>query len=129
MLTQCGIITDRRGRFDGARGSRRGPATGCVIVRCGVCNSPAAYFSVNYEGYRLLVNCRVKVGAMPSSLRRPQAAGAAFGLRGAPRWRRLPPPGYSSSRRPGVPPISSTILSMHSSSAGAASEISQSRGH
>jgi hypothetical protein len=34
-----------------------------------------------------------------------------------------------SRRRPGVPPISRTILLMHSSRAGAARDISQSRGH
>lgn len=66
-----------------SRLAARGPATGCVIVRCGVCNSPAAYFSVDYEGYSMSAKRRARAGRRRHA-RRSRAAGAAFDLRGAP---------------------------------------------
>jgi hypothetical protein len=110
----------------GERGNRTAYAKGAVrhsklresmILRPRLPYRLVAYFSVGYARYK---------GRRSSGVRTPMDAWSALlraalllGFRQAQLW----------SRRPGVPPISSAIPAMHSSSRGAARVISQSRGH
>jgi hypothetical protein len=55
MLTQCGIMTGRRGRYESMKAAKPGerPQQEGKIVRRELCNRPSVYFSFDYEGYRI----------------------------------------------------------------------------
>ncbi len=108
MPTQWRRATLTKAASPGARES--------MMLRPGPSYSPAAYFSADYDRYKKFAGQK---GVRQRRVTRPSYGAIAHGGR----------PGQASSRRPGVPPISWTILSMVSSSAGAARDTSQSRGH